>query len=100
MDDQPTLPADEHLRWIYIVDYATKTPCGMRTWYGDYRCDIKLIDGKYDYWISECWNSSRDVYWTKSRTADSVFAAMADGEKWIREMQDALVYDDDEDDDE
>lgn len=86
------MPSDARLRWLYLTDYHTKQPVGMRTWYGDYRCDIKFIDGKFEYWISECWNSNSDVYWTRSRYSDDVFKAMADGETWLREMQYALVY--------
>lgn len=89
--------SDNHLRWIYIINHSTKQPCGMRCWFGDYRCDIAVVDGVFEYWISECWNSGRDVYWTKPRRTDNVFVAMSSGEKWIREMQHDLDFPEDED---
>jgi hypothetical protein len=97
MADKATRQADGRLSWIYLIRHETNQPCGMRCWYGMYRCDIAFREGKFEYWISECWNSERDVYWTHSRYSDDVFAAMADGEKWIREMQDTLDFREEDD---
>lgn len=88
------------LRWIYLEDYHTKQAVGMRTWLSEWRVDIMLKDGKYAYWISECFNSGHDVYWTKSRFKDNIFEAMKDAENWLYEYVDRETtpeYDPDED---
>lgn len=87
----------DRLRWIYLTTYPENKPVGMRTWHGDYRVDVMFRYGRFEYWCSECWNSGRDVYWTASRHGDDIFQVMADAEKWIRELDDALHHDYEED---
>lgn len=90
----------KRLRWIYLTDYKTGEVGGLRCWYAEHRCDLHPKDGKWEYWISECFESGHDVYWTRSRFSDDIFAAMVDGEKWIREIGDAYLESDPDRDDE
>ncbi len=80
----------ERLKWIYLTKYDEDTPVGMRTWLGDYRADIMLKNCQFEYWCSETWNSGQDIYWTRSRFSANVFQAMADAEKWLQELNEAL----------
>jgi hypothetical protein len=73
--------------------------CRERTWYRDFRADIKLKDGMYEYWLSECFNSERDVYWTKSRYEPDVFEAMRKAEIWLKQYANTYwdeLYEEDE----
>lgn len=80
-------------RWIVLKEYQTGKPCGMRTWLGDYRADIQKEGNQYIYWLSETFNSGSDVYWTKPRRIDDVFAAMADAEKWLEQINEPEAED-------
>jgi hypothetical protein len=96
--EEPKKPV-ARMNWIYLTKHPSEMGCGMRTWYRDFRADIKLKDGMYEYWLSECFNSERDVYWTKSRYEPDVFEAMRKAEIWLKQYANTYwdeLYEEDE----
>lgn len=76
----------ERLRWIYLTDWRTKTPQGMRCWMPGFRCDIYPADDQFLYYVSRTEGGGSDWLVGGIYYADDVFEAMRLGERLLREI--------------
>lgn len=72
---------EEH--WVILTKHGDTKPCGWRCWHRDFRCDVMQNGEKWDYYLAECFGGPREIYWTETRSADTVWEAIQKGVEWL-----------------